>query len=145
MEREQADLDLIMDLIVLPADESDMDRLMEIQFSAFEGDPYHHALYPGDEHSPAVRKEAGERTIKELNDDPTIFFIKCVDRQTEIILGYARWNIFERERPKESWAQRPPIDWCTGRQKEIAETFLYASLAMREKIWQGKPHCRKSF
>ena len=122
-----------------------MNRLMEIQFSAFEGDPYHHALYPGDEYSPAVRAEAGERTITEWRDDPFIHFIKCVDRQSGVILGYARWSLFDKERSREQWANRPPIDWCTGRQKKIAESFLYASLAMREKTWEGRPHCCKLY
>lgn len=50
----------VMELEILPAEEADMDRLMEIQFSAFENDPYHHALYPGDEYSPEVRADAGK-------------------------------------------------------------------------------------
>lgn len=52
---------MTMELEILPAEEADMDRLMEIQFSAFEGDPYSQALYPGDEYSPEVRAEAGKK------------------------------------------------------------------------------------
>jgi hypothetical protein len=36
-----------MTLQVTSTLESDIDRLMEIQFSAFDNDPYHEALYPG--------------------------------------------------------------------------------------------------
>ena len=132
-----------MDLEVVPASESDIDRLMEIQFSAFENDPYHFAFYPGDQSSKEVRKSAGERTIKEWREDPTGHFIKCNDRQFRTILGYARWKLFDKERSEEERKKRYPVDWCTGRQKEVTENFLGATARMREKTWGGKPHCCK--
>ena len=129
-----------MDLEVVPAQEADIDRLMEIQFSAFEGDAYHEALYPGDHYSPAVRKDAAERTIKEWREDPSILFMKCIDRKTGLALGSAKWNLYEKERPEEEWNKDHPVDWCEGRKKEIAENLLGMNAAMRKKIWGGKPN-----
>lgn len=128
------------ELEVAPALESDIDRLMEVQFSAFEGDPYHGALYPGDHFSPTVRRSAGERTIKEWRSDPSVIFMKCANRHSGQIVGFAKWNLYEMERAEEQWTKRPDVDWCTGRQKEVAENFLYATMAMREKTWEGRPH-----
>ncbi|KAK5111931.1 hypothetical protein LTR85_011678 [Meristemomyces frigidus] len=129
-----------MDLKVDPAQEADMDDLMDVQFSAFDKDPYHEALYPGDPASAETRKAAGRRTLEEWRADPSIRFMKCTDGQTGQIIGYAKWNLYEAERPKEEWAHRPDVDWCSGRTKEIAESFLYATVAMREKHWVGMPH-----
>jgi len=132
-----------MDLEIAPASESDIDQVMDVQFSAFENDPYHEALFPGDHFSPAVRKSAGKRTLQEWRADPTIRFMKCFNRQTGLILGYAKWNLYESERSAEERDPTLDVDWCTGRQREIAENFLGATLALREKIWGGRPYiCR---
>jgi hypothetical protein len=61
---------MVMDLEVQPASESDIDQLMDFQLSAFENDPYHEALYPGGHFSPEVRKNAGERSLKEWREGP---------------------------------------------------------------------------
>jgi hypothetical protein len=120
--------------------ESDMDRLMEIQFAAFENDPYHEALYPGG-NTPEARKMAGQRVIEEWRGTPEQRFLKCTDTETGVIMGFGRWNLYEKERLKEAWAKREDIDWCEGRLKEIAANFLGATMEMREKMWEGRPHC----
>jgi hypothetical protein len=51
--------------VVRRAMETDIDRLMEVQFSAFRNDPYHEALFPGPHDSPLVRKLAGQRTLED--------------------------------------------------------------------------------
>jgi len=131
------------DLEVVAAEEQDIDRLMEVQFSAFENDPIHELLYPGDHFSPAVRKTAGERTLKTCRENPDTHFVKCVQRDTGLILGFAKWEFHLTERPYEEYSKRPVADWTTGRRKEITEIFLNANAAMREKVWGGKPHIGK--
>lgn len=131
------------ELEVVPAHEHDIDQLMEVQFSAFENDPIHGFLYPGDHFSPTVRKDAGVRTIKAWREDPNIHFMKCVDQNTGRILGFAKWNFYLTERDYEEYSKRPVVDWTTGRQKEIMENFFNANAAMRVKVWGGKPHIGK--
>jgi hypothetical protein len=131
-----------MILEVASALESDIDRLMEIQFSAFDSDPYHEAVYPG-ANSPLARASAGERVLKEWHEDPSLHILKCTDLDTGVIMGFAKWNLYERPRPEREWRKREEIDWCDGRLKEVAESFLGATQDMREKIWDGRPHCCK--
>ena len=130
-------------LEVAPALPSDMARLMEIQFSAFEGDPYHDALYPGPNQSPSVRAAAGTRTLAEWRRDPTLHVLKCTDRTTGVVVGFAKWNVYEAEREEEEWRKGYPVDWCSGRTKEVAENFLGATAGIRQKIWCGRPHVCK--
>ena len=67
--------------------------------------------------------------------------VKCVDRETGAIAGFANWafNLTERT-PEQYKKKKPSADWTEGRQKEIAEHFMALLAAEREKIWAGKPH-----
>ncbi|KAL9533621.1 hypothetical protein SMMN14_02825 [Sphaerulina musiva] len=59
-------------LQIRPATEADIPQIIEIQFSAFEGDPYQEALFPSDDYySPETRQAAVDRTLKYWNTDPT--------------------------------------------------------------------------
>lgn len=130
-------------LTIVSSKESDIPRLVEIQFSAFEGDPYQQAFYPGPD-SPASRAKAERNTLKEWREEPFIHVIKCVDSTTGVIAGFAIWNIFDRERSREEWGHRPAVDWLdTEQQRKVAETFLYANLAIRERIWEGRCYVRE--
>ena len=128
--------------LALPAD---MPRLMDIQFSAFgDEDPYHEALFPGG-NSTSTRALAAQRTLKEVAGDPSLQILKCTDVRTGTIWGFAKWNIYEHDRPASEWQKRVAVDWCEGRRKEVAEAFLGATGEMRQKIWEGRPHVCKLF
>lgn len=130
-------------LVVRRALETDIDRLMEVQFSAFENDPYHEALFPGPHHSPLVRKTAGERTLEDWRNTAVQDIMVCANAQTGEILGFAAWCFYLSERPKEKWEKMPSITWAEGEEKKQAEAFLGATARMRRKIWEGRPHIRK--
>lgn len=127
---------------VLPAEHEDIARIVEIQFSAFEGDPYQEALFPGDYYSDALRRSAAERMMTMWKENPYIRWMKCVDDDGRIA-GFALWNVFDTPRPETEWRKRPTIDWCEGRKKEIAENFMYTNCRLRENIWAGKPYLCK--
>lgn len=130
-------------LVVRRALETDIDRLMEVQFSAFENDPYHEALFPGPHHSPLVRKVAGQRTLDDWRATATQDIMVCANAQTGQILGFASWNFYLSERPREEWEKMPSITWAEGKEKKQAEAFLGATARMRMKTWEGRPHIRK--
>ncbi len=132
-----------MALEVAVALPSDMPRLMDVQFSAFgDKDPYHQALYPGGD-SASLRASAAKRTLEEAAADPSFYIVKCTDRATGTIWGFATWHVYERDRPVSEWQKRPVVDWCEGREKEVAEAFLGATADMRIKTWEGRPHVCK--
>lgn len=131
-------------LQVQPAIESDVDRLMEILFTAFVDDPYFKAVYPGD-NTPSVRASTGKRFLKEWKEDPTLTIVKCTDMDTGVILGFAEWEIYKKERTEEERKSNTDVTWHEGRQKEICLNFLGATNATREKLWGGMPHTRTYF
>ena len=123
--------------------ESDIERMMEVQFSAFENDPYHEALFPGPHHSPLVRKLAGQRTLDDWHNTAVQDIMVCTQAQTGEILGFATWYFYLHERPREEWEKMPSITWAEGKEKKQAEAFLGATAWMRMKIWEGRPHICK--
>ena len=58
-------------------------------------------------------------------------------------MGFAKWNLYEAERPETEWRRREEVNWSTGRSKEVAQNFLGATSDIREKTWGGIPHCYK--
>ena len=122
------------------ATEADIERIVEVQFSAFEGDPYQEALFPGEYYSAALRKEAYDRTLRYFRSDPTAQWKVCVDQVTNTIYGFALWNVYDNPRPESEWRKAPEVDWCIGRQKEIAFNFLSLNQGLRERIWGGRPY-----
>jgi hypothetical protein len=125
-----------MALEVAPALESNVNQLIEIQFSTFDSDPYHEAVYPGG-NSLLARASVGECVLKEWHEDPSLHILKCTNLDTSVIMGFAKWNLYERPRPEREWRKREEIDWCGGRLKEVAENFLGATQDMREQILGG--------
>jgi hypothetical protein len=128
------------EFVIQPASESDINRLMEIQFSAFQDDPYHNALYPGDQRSPVVFQSAGRRTIQDWRNNADQQTMMYVTVRTGEILGFASWNFFLCERPEKEWKKSLSVTWAEGREKERAESFLGATMAMRQKTCKGRPH-----
>ena len=123
--------------------DGDIDRLMEIQFAAFAGDPIFDAVYPGGNNSDS-RAKAGARVLKDWKKNPHEQIMKCTDPSTGIIMAFGRWEIYKAERPESEWKKEgDSVDWASGRQKIVAEIFLGALKAIRERVWEGKPYCCK--
>jgi GNAT superfamily N-acetyltransferase len=128
-----------MVLQISPAQESDIDQFMLIQFAAFDYEIYHAKLYPGG-NTPPARAAAAARVLKEWRESPHQHTIKCTDSKTGQLLGFATWEFYEKERPEEEWKQAVVVDWCDGEDKRVAEVFLGATYGNRWKLWEGRPH-----
>lgn len=128
-----------MPLSVSKANESDVPSIVLVQFSAFDGEPYHEALYPGG-NCPSARDAAAVRVLKEWQDTPQQQIVKCTDTDNDEIIGFATWNFYDQERPESEWQQVSEVDWCEGRNKELAELFMGRTRERRQRIWGGQKH-----
>lgn len=133
-----------MPLLVSAANESDVASMMRVHFAAFDGEPYHEALHPGG-NCPSVRDAAAARVLQEWQSTPQQKVIKCTDTDDDQIIGFAIWNFYDQERPGSEWRKAYPVDWCEGREKELAELFLGRTVETRQRIWGGQKHYRKHF
>lgn len=132
-----------MPLLITHASESDIDRLMEVQFAAMAQEPYHHVLFPGP-NTPSARAQAGARTLQDWRGDPSEKVLKVVDSESGEIVGFGKWNVYTSERARSEWDQHVEVDWTKDPAlKEGAETYLREIHGMRHKYATGQPHLRK--
>lgn len=128
-----------MPFLISAANEADIASIVRVHFSAFDGEPYHEALYPGG-NCPSVRDAAAARVLEEWQSTPQQRIIKCTDTDNDQIIGFATWNLYDQERPASEWQKVHPVDWCEGRDKELAELFLHSTMDRRQRIWEGQKH-----
>lgn len=128
-----------MPFSISAANESDIASIMLVQFSAFDSEPYHEALYPGG-NCPSAREAAAARVLKEWQSTPQQRIMKCTDTDNGQIIGFATWNFYDQERSESEWRKVHPVDWCKGRDKELAELFLGNTMERRRRIWGGQKH-----
>ncbi|KAL6713246.1 hypothetical protein ACLMJK_009367 [Lecanora helva] len=129
-----------MPLSIEYASESDMERLMEVQFAAMAQEPYHHVLFPGPNTSLA-RAQAGARTLADWKNDPSEKVLKVIDTETSEIVSFGKWNVYTHERPRSEWDQHMDVNWTDDPVlKSGAETYLEKIHGMRHKYASGQPH-----
>jgi hypothetical protein len=79
-----------MSLILQPALEIDVDRIVEIERLAYHSAPLTPILFPGP-FPPDAAKGRAEGLVKQLREDPTIRWMKVVDETSGEIAAYAKW------------------------------------------------------
>lgn len=133
-----------MPLTITEASESDIDRLMEVQFAAMAQQPYHHVLFPGP-NTPTMRAQAGTRTLSDWRSDPSEKVLQVIDTDTSEIISFGIWNVYLQRRSQDEWDQHMEVDWTTDPTlKEGAETYLREIHGMRHRYATEQPHLRKS-
>lgn len=132
-----------MDFQVTSAFEKDISRLTDIQFAAFENDPTHQILFPGDQTSCAVRAEASERALQTWRQTPEMQIVKRVECSTGLITGFAKWTFYRTWRSEDLWDTRPTAPWAEGNHRRLVEQLLATTADIRGRRWGGKPHASK--
>ncbi len=92
---------------------------------------------------PEARRASIERWKDEISTNPIMRFIKAVDTDLDEIIAFARWNIYEVERPENEWKKTTPRTWDMGTNVEAANEFYNAVCEARQTYMGGKPHCCK--
>lgn len=131
-----------MPLILAPATEGDIERIIEVMYAAFATDAWDRIMVP---HIPApnARSHTIERYQRQMRSDPTVSIMKVVDTDLEQIIAFASWNIYKCERPESEWKHEPKREWDKGTNVDAADTFIAAAVEKRHKIMGGKAHCCK--
>lgn len=127
------------------ATESDIPRLMEIQFSAFALEPVDRAT--NGSNTPLSRQRAGERLLEQLCTESALHIIKCgiTDPVTgkELIIGFCEWYIYKHERPEAEWSKEHPLLDCMwiedGAEREKARAYMMPVFEARRRILKGSP------
>jgi GNAT superfamily N-acetyltransferase len=127
------------------ANESDIPRLMEIQFSAFALEPADRAI--NGQNTPLSRQRAGERLLDQMCTEFALHTIKCVTADpvtgNERIIGFCEWYIYENEREEAEWTKDHPLLDCKwiedAAEREKARGYMLPVFEARRRILGGSP------
>jgi len=129
---------------VAEATETDVPRLMEIQFLAFDYEPADKMINGGD--TPENRVKAGGRLLNQMRIDPFLHTIKCVHTdpitKTETIVGFCQWHVYDRIRTKEEWMKEHEMfacDWLPEPQRSWARASMLPLFTGRRRM-EGRPY-----
>ena len=131
-----------MVIIIQKAQEADIQPLLDIMYAAFSNDSWNRIMIP-EIPGPEDRGNSIERWRDEISTNPTVRFMKAVDTDFNEIIAFARWNIYEVERPESEWKTIKPRNWDVGTNVGAANEFHNAMHEARQTFMGGKPHCRK--
>jgi hypothetical protein len=134
-----------MGVILLPALISDIEKVYDVYFAAFNNEPMGEImlsiLFPGGI-TPEFRKEHTKATLDWWHKSTTQYTVKVVDVDSGEIIGMLLVDAFLQERPAEE-RQWTGIPWLEGAQKERAEAIVRPLWEMREKLFGGRKYICK--
>ncbi|KAK5076778.1 hypothetical protein LTS08_005949 [Lithohypha guttulata] len=128
-----------MGFIVLPASIPDIRLVYDVYFAAFDGELVTQILFPWDIHNEDFRKGHAAHTLDYWQKDKLQYTYKCVDTETDKIVGMSLWDYHWKERSDEE-RKLPAVDWLQGEQKDRAEEFIRAFWQRKEELIGGKRH-----
>jgi hypothetical protein len=141
-----------MPLIVLPITPSDIRSVYDVYFSAFEGNVMLEILFPITFKDGKVAEEfrAGHAThqLEYLKSTPLEHTLKCVDTDTDEIVGMAVYGVYFKERQYDEYKSPTGCEWLEGDERERCEKLLVPLWKKKEELLEGRPHvctCYKMF
>ncbi|KAK5122257.1 hypothetical protein LTR85_004167 [Meristemomyces frigidus] len=120
-----------MGIKVLEAEDADMDRIFEITSLAFaDNEPMWDVMYP--KHwLDSGRKIGAERMRQIKNTDPLTTFMKAVDEESGVVMGMAKWNIYDNTLPDLDTIKPVGEFWENDDEKMYASSMTQLFLAER--------------
>ncbi|KAK5948231.1 putative NRPS-like protein biosynthetic cluster [Knufia fluminis] len=128
-----------MGFVVLPASIPDIRKVYDVYFAAFDGELVTQILFPWDIHNEEFRSGHTTHTLEYWHKDNLQYTYKCVDTDTDEIVGMSLWDFHWEERSQEQ-RKLPAVDWLEGEQKKRAEEFIRAFWQRKEELIGGRQH-----
>ncbi|CAK3896487.1 GNAT family acetyltransferase like [Lecanosticta acicola] len=124
-----------MSVHVVPAEDTDMDRIFELACLAFGRDDHMwNAMWP--KHwTEKGRKDGAERMRHSKNTDPNTVYLKAVNLTSGEIMGMAKWNFYVNGASPPS-AEVSAHYWDDPRGKEYFDKVLPLFVARRNEAVQ---------
>lgn len=127
-----------MGFIVLPASIPDIRKVYDVYFAAFEGSFITRILFPWDVNSEEFRSGHTAHTLDYWHKDNIQYTCKCIDTDTDEIVGMGLWDVHWKER--EAKAVKPAVDWLEGAQKQRAEDLIIPLWEAKEELLGPSKH-----
>jgi hypothetical protein len=127
-----------MGLVVLPASIPDIRKVYDVYFAAFEDSFITKVLFPWDVKDEEFRKGHTALTLDYWHKDNIQYTCKCIDTNTDEIVGMGLWDVHWQERS--DGAQKPAVDWLQGEQKQRAEDLIVPLWEAKEELLGPSKH-----
>lgn len=131
-----------MGFVVLPASIPDIRKVYDVYFAAFDGEVVTQILFPWNVHDDQFREGHASYTLEYWYKNRTQFTYKCVDTETDEIVGMSLWDVYWKERD-ESERSLPTVDWLQGEQRTRAQELIQAFWQRKEDVTKGRKHVCK--
>ena len=127
-----------MGFVVLPASIPDIRKCYDVYFKAFEGSFITRILFPFDVNSEEFRAGHTAHTLDYWHKDNLQYTCKCIDTDTDEIVGMALWDVHWKERAESS--KKPAVDWLQGEQKQRCEDLIVPFWEVKEDLLGSSKH-----
>ncbi|ETN46349.1 uncharacterized protein HMPREF1541_00533 [Cyphellophora europaea CBS 101466] len=127
-----------MGFVVLPASIPDIRKVYDVYFAAFENSFITRLLFPWDVTSEEFRKGHTAHTLDYWHKDTVQYTCKCVDTDTDEIVGMGLWDVHWKER--KGGATKPAVDWLEGDQRRRAEDLIVPLWEKKEELLGPAKH-----
>jgi hypothetical protein len=133
-----------MSLIIRKAAIEDVDRLTECIYAAFLEDPWGRIMFPKQPH-PSADTPTKRRYRRQIESDSGISIMKVIDTDIDMMVGFARWEMYLKERPESEWKTdiKAKREWDEETNVEAAEALVTEVSRVEERVVAGSPHCCK--
>lgn len=121
-----------MGFVVLPASIPDIRKVYDAYFAAFEDSFITKVLFPWDVKNEEFRNGHTAHTLEYWHKDNIQYTCKCVDTETDEIVGMGLWDVHWKERT--GTPETPAVDWLQGEQKQRAEDLIVPLWEAKEEL-----------
>lgn len=130
-----------MGFVVLPPTIPDIRQVYDAYFAAFKDSFITRVLFPWDVTNEEFRKGHTAHTLDYWHKDNVQYTCKCIDTDTDQIVGMGLWDVHWKERAKPP--EKPAVDWLEGSQKQKAEDLILPLWEAKEELLGPSRHVCK--
>jgi len=133
-----------MPFVIRKAAVEDVDCLTECLYAAFLEDPWGRIMFPQRPH-PSADTPTKRRYRRQIELDAEISIMKIVDTEIDKMVGFARWEMYLKERPESEWQTdiKAKREWDEGTNVEAAQALVSELSRIEARVVAGSPHCCK--
>ncbi|KAF5384622.1 hypothetical protein D9757_007516 [Collybiopsis confluens] len=129
-------------LVISRADETDIDGILGLIYSAFKGNDLREAFFGHD--TPESRASAKERIAASMRTGQQNVWLKVVEQETGRMVSGSWWmvypNLDSSENLSESAAAKRNVDYLYGEDKVKGELFVRDWMTRRARYMYGHAH-----
>ena len=129
-------------LTCIPAIQSEVPALIDLQYAACEGYTFHDAIWGLN--TSANRQKSGNRLLEKWQTTPEYSVVKCIDTTTDSLMAWCIWDVIPACATRADALKMDVMNDCTwlpeGAEREHGLGYLVPAIEMRWEVMAGEPY-----